>query len=204
MKDFKLKYIFSIILLCFITIGSAQKNIKAKLVHHDGSVEKGYATLISKNRIRFKTSKKAKSKIVPFSDFEEIVMYYKNDTAIFTEIAIEGKKKKKIVEISARGEKVSLYKIVKIGTSGMPMSGGTHGAPVLLVNNQTIKNFYVKKAGETRATHLGSNQLFTKNFKKATTEFFKDCPSLVKKIEDKYFKKKDLVAMIKYYNSSCN
>ncbi len=66
-----------------------------------------------------------------------------------------------------------------------------------------IKNLYVLRTGEEKATHLGSNQLFTKNFKTAASVFFKDCTSLVTKIQNKDFKKKHIKEIVQYYNSEC-
>jgi len=45
--------------------------------------------------------------------------------------------------------------------------------------------------------------LFTKNFKKAASAYFKDCPSLVKKIQSRTFKKRDLEKIVSYYNNKC-
>ncbi|MEO1033126.1 MAG: hypothetical protein AAFX55_17110 [Bacteroidota bacterium] len=48
------------------------------------------------------------------------------------------------------------------------------------------------------------NQLsLSKAFKQRASEFFSDCSSLVSKIENKEFKKKDLIAIVEYYNSNC-
>jgi hypothetical protein len=41
------------------------------------------------------------------------------------------------------------------------------------------------------------------SFKKDMAEYFKDCPTLVKKIVDRDFRKDDLVSIVRFYNSNC-
>ncbi|MGI9159778.1 MAG: hypothetical protein ACR2K1_08510 [Saprospiraceae bacterium] len=41
------------------------------------------------------------------------------------------------------------------------------------------------------------------NFKKDMTAFFSDCPELVRKIEEKEYKREDLRAMVQFYNTQC-
>jgi hypothetical protein len=40
-------------------------------------------------------------------------------------------------------------------------------------------------------------------FKRDMTEYFRDCPGLVHKIENKEFRKRDLELMVSFYNSNC-
>ena len=81
------------------------------------------------------------------------------------------------------------------GGSGNAAFGGYH---------YNINNFYVKNEGDSEVIHLGSNQLFTKNFKQGASEFFKSCPELVEKIQNREFKKKDIVRIVRYFNLDCN
>lgn len=196
----KLVVLTIVIFTCSTTTTQAQKT-RAKLVYKDGKVVKGIGNLVSKNRIRFRTSKKERTKKLELSLFDRVYIYNAAETQVYTEIAIKGKKKKKVVEIMAEGDKLTLYRIAQVGVSTGPMVGA--GGGPMMMHSYTVKNFYVKRAGETEASHLGSNQLFTKNFKKAASEYFKDCPSLVKKIKEKEFKKRDLKVIVDYYNEDC-
>ncbi len=40
-------------------------------------------------------------------------------------------------------------------------------------------------------------------FKKRASEYFNDCPDLVSKINDKKYRRKDLEALVRFYNSNC-
>ena len=54
---------------------------------------------------------------------------------------------------------------------------------------------------DEQAILLNSTEL--KSFKKRASEYFKDCPSLVSKIESKIYTRKDSKAIIKFYNDNC-
>ena len=41
------------------------------------------------------------------------------------------------------------------------------------------------------------------NFKKKAKEYFKDCPSIVKKIKSGKYKKTDIIEIVEYYNVFC-
>ena len=71
-------------------------------------------------------------------------------------------------------------------------------------NYYDIKNLYVRRGVSGEITHLGSNQLFSKNFKNAASDYFADCPELVTKIQNKEFKKKHVRDIVKFYNLQCN
>lgn len=81
-----------------------------------------------------------------------------------------------------------------MGANGTMTGGGTY----------TINSYYVSKNDDEIVTHLGDRgNLFSKNFKKAASEYFKDCSRLVKKIQDKEFRKRDIIKVVKFYNEDC-
>lgn len=64
-------------------------------------------------------------------------------------------------------------------------------------------NFYVLRENENIATWLGSKDLVSvMNFKKRALEYFKDCPTVLKKIKKK-FKRKKIPKLIEFYNKNC-
>ncbi len=65
-------------------------------------------------------------------------------------------------------------------------------------------SYYIGHKGSDKAGFLFSSGLpFSKGFKKAMKDKFMDCPSLIEKVENKEFKKKDIILAIYYYNSKC-
>ena len=69
--------------------------------------------------------------------------------------------------------------------------------------SRDITYYYLLREGEDQVTHLGSTDIFSKNFKKAGSDYFADCPELVEKIQNKEYKKKHLEKVVRYYNKNC-
>lgn len=67
----------------------------------------------------------------------------------------------------------------------------------------TVTYFYVCRQSDAEAFRITSFGNISKNFKKTASEYFKDCPELVKKIEDKTFKKDDIEEVVRFYNAHC-
>ena len=195
------KLSLAIILLILSTTLYAQKT-KMVLRYQDDKTISGYGKLINEKKIRFKTSKKAKAKKMGYEDLKtlESIKYYSGDEIEIYEFVKLKDKKIKLLELMVKG-RVTLYKRVRITSGGyMPMgNGGVH----IWMGANVMKNYYVKRQDEKVATHLGSNQLFTKSFKKAMSAYVKDCPSLVKKIQNRTYKKKNLIEIVEYYNENC-
>ncbi|WP_405411627.1 hypothetical protein [Maribacter sp. Asnod1-A12] len=100
---------------------------------------------------------------------------------------------------------VNLYVLEQTGYSAPMFVGSANGQMNMMHGNYyDIKNLYVSKGVNGEVTHLGSNQLFSKNFKNAASDYFADCPELVTKIQNKEFKKKHVRDIVKFYNLQCN
>lgn len=65
-------------------------------------------------------------------------------------------------------------------------------------------SYYIGQKNEDDVEHLYTRGLpFSKSYKKAMMEKFSDCLSLIKKVEEKEFKKEDVIFSIYYYNEIC-
>lgn len=118
-------------------------------------------------------------------------------------LKLKTKKRPKVVEQVTIGE-VSLFRniksmynpgIVGTGFDGPGNYGISYGGYFY-----SIKNYYLKKKNE-KAVHIGSNQLFTLNFKKASKYFFASCPKLLEKINTNELGRENLLEIVKYYNN---
>lgn len=180
----------------------AQKT-KAVLTFKDGSIKTGLGKIAGKN-IKFRTRKKAKAVKYPMTSLQQAKIYYQTEVTTYVSVKVKGREAPSVLEQVATG-KVDLYLKLTQGynpsyvNNGFGTNGNFMGGYIYSIND-----FYVKKEGETEAFHLGSNQLFTKNFKKAASDFFKDCPELVKKIQDRSLKKRDLIEIVEFYNNQCD
>ncbi len=107
-------------------------------------------------------------------------------------------KKPKLMEVIEEG-KVNLYKESTLGyTVGIGVSASKSGigaGPTLRHEFSTV--YYVKRKEEEYATDI------TFSFKDNTTKYFSDCKALVEKIKKREFIKKDIVAIVYYYNDYC-
>jgi hypothetical protein len=97
---------------------------------------------------------------------------------------------------------------------------GNEPVTVTLDNGQEIsvsssRNIYIEKnfprysyyvgAGESeQVEHLYTKGLpFAKSFKKSIKKYFKNCPSLIEKVDNKEFLKDELLEVVEYYNRNC-
>ncbi len=201
----------NILILTFLitTLSLCSQNTKMVFHYKNGKEVSGLGKLRSEKKIKFKATKKGKKQILSYQDLKDVdyIESYEQDNIVIYQFVHLKEKKVKLLERTAKG-KINLYRRVRIMNNPGMQWGGTapFGGPPVMVGgySYTMKNFYVQRENEKIATHLGSNQLFTKNFKKAITNFVKDCPTLVSKIKNKEYKKKHLREIVEYYNNKCN
>ncbi len=81
----------------------------------------------------------------------------------------------------------------------------TFGANGIIANgSKSSNNYYVSKSNTEEVFNLGDGTPFTKNFKKAASNYFKDCPTLFHLIKNNEYKIKDIVKIVEFYNENCN
>lgn len=199
----KCSFIFFVVILLWCMDLSAQKT-KATLTFKDGSKKTGYAKLIGAESVKFKSKKNAKATKYHFSELSQAKINDAEGYSVYVYLKVIGKEKRKILKQVEVG-KVSLYALNTQKYTASGYTGGNSGVGTGYVgtNFYTIKNSYVRREGEIAVTHLGSNQLFIRNFKKAASDFFKDCSALTQKIKNNQFKKKDLKKIVAFYNKRC-
>jgi len=202
-----IKKVFIIISLLFFIPIVAQKQ-KATLYFKDGTSLKGLAKFtIFGNEIKFR-KEKGSERIIYDSQKIDKILIRKNDRDVMYQYKIIKNKNNPILLELIEAGKVTLYRDLKHRYSqGVPIadargnwssnpSGGTY---------YTISNYYVSKDNEDFVFHLGSKgSFFSKNFKKAASNYFKDCSVLVDKIQNKKFRKRDIVEIVEFYNENCN
>lgn len=191
--------IFIFILL--ISVNSIAQKLKAELVFKDGRTVIGLGEPAQKNLIRFRKEKKAKKEFFTFEQVDTLKVYYDFNPTIFVYQRIKGKTYPKLLELANVGKNVIVYRDNTLGFITFSNGGATNRAGTGRTVNLT--HSFVRKPNDDEATHLGSNDWMSKNFKKAASSFFSDCPQLIKKIENRELKKKNLMAIIDFYNNSC-
>lgn len=200
-----MKKTFLLVLIsCFVGsyMGIAQKDV-ATLYFKDGKKLTGFAKLINGDQVKFKKSKSDKAEKFHFENLEQVVINDKEkaSTYIYLEISKGYFNVVRELEIGT----VNLYVLEQTGYSSPMFVGGANGQMNMMHGNYyDIKNLYVSKGVNGEVTHLGSNQLFSKNFKNAASDYFADCPELVAKIQNKEYRKKHVKDIVHFYNLKCN
>lgn len=118
-----------------------------------------------------------------------------NDETKFKFFKVKYRNEYKLLEEEITGT-VSLY----ISTSSFnsnPMGPG------MGMTQQTIVVHYVKRKDEDEVTLLSSDHFSDTSLKTVGPRFFSDCPELVKKIEDKDYKKRHIYDIVRFYNENC-
>lgn len=198
--------LISFLLTIFLSSTLYAQRTKAILFFKDGTQITGLGKLKGANKVKFRKTRKDKAKKYDFKNLEKVKIYEADDIITYVYLKIKGKNKYKVLEQVVVGE-VMLYKIVAQGQHagvGMGGFGGAGGGMGFGMGTSfTIKNYYVKRKNDQEVTHLGSTSLFSKSFKKAAGNYFKDCLNLVKKIQNKEYKKRDIREVVEYYNTEC-
>lgn len=78
-----------------------------------------------------------------------------------------------------------------------------HGNGFNSYGTDHITLHYISKPGENTAYYLGKANTNSERFSKFAKTFFKDCPILIEKMNDKAFRKKGIVEIVKFYNENC-
>lgn len=198
------KTILLVLICCFVGsyIAIAQSDT-ATLYFKNGNKLQGLAKLVNGDQVKFKKFKGDKSQKYHFENLEQVVINDKVEpsTYIYLETSDGYFNVVRELEIGA----VNLFVLEQTGYSAPMFVGGTNGQMNMMHGNYyDIKNLYVTKGVSGEVTHLGSNQLFSKNFKNAASDYFSDCPELVAKIQNKEYKKKHIRDIVNFYNLQCN
>lgn len=196
----KMKNIIVAFFLLFFSFGFSQ-NKSCTIFLKDKTILKGYGK-INDDQVKYRLDKKAESKLIESIDIEKISIESGNEYKTYYYFKIIEKDTYKWMESVVKGN-VSLFNVNSSGYASVPMmnsSGGFNGVGGSRFN---VDNYYLKKEGQDYVTKITSVGSFSKNFKNAASEYFKDCIELVEKIQSKYYKREDIEDVVRFYNSKC-
>lgn len=198
-------FLLSILLSFFFALtANSQKQI-CRIHFDDGTVLSGIGKIRADNTIKLKLNDDDKG-----TDYDPLIIDH-------IELERDGisqvyKYKKEVdgfhkwLKVLIEG-KVSLYKYDMSGFNfgSIPNSGFSGMNTGMGMGMATPVTYYYVAHGEdfevSIITSLGN---ISKNFKKTASNFFKDCPVLVEKINAKEFKKDDIFQVVKFYNTKCD
>lgn len=199
-----MRKIFYILLILFVSNGLFAQNKKGIVYLNDGSKLSGLVKITKLNQVKYRLNKESKKQVFKKESVDLVVFVDKEgelDEYAFRQIERSTNSSVKVMKVITKG-KITLYRIVTQGNhyhmSGMP------GQPATFGPTYSISNYYVGQEGSKLVKRLTSQgTLFDKNFRKAAMQYFKDCPELVKLIENRTYRKADIEEIVKYYNEKC-
>jgi hypothetical protein len=194
-----------IIGIILFSLNSNSQKKTTKLYLTNGDTIQGLAKITAFGKIKFRYNKKSKKKIYLPNQLIKFDLNEHDSKNTYAYKYIQGNQrstKRKLMILITAG-KIDLYRITTTTTSA-PMAG-SFGGMGGMVMSFTMDSYYVSRDDSDMVTKLTSRgTLFEKNFKKAASEYFKDCKSLVNKIQNKTYKKRDIEEIVEYYNTQCN
>lgn len=219
------KFILGLLFLIFTSHINAQYGWTKAIVYlKNGKVLKGQASIpmmsaginLKKERLKFRTSKKSKKIKYDPKEIDSAVFTidYKekndgqrvNKARIETYIPVflnEKKTKQGFAEILVDGELRLVGRTIMVQSGGTWQNTGAPGsAPTYLPGYMGSHN-QVMLFREGRKAQVFNQVSLSKSFRKRAINYFSDCPSLQVKLDKKEYKKEDLQAIVRYYNSNC-
>jgi hypothetical protein len=197
------------LLICSTSIYS-QSN-KATIFYKNGDSIQGYIDRINYDDIKFSKEKKGKYKWIKSKGLDKLIIYSEN--GIQERHYIEYKKKRSSKKTKTRlailvlKGKVNYYIEPYNFGSGFRNDGKSFGMSQDFYYDKGFNqaSLFVKRKNEKYVTLLSTSGqvVFSKNFKKTASEYFKDCSELVSKIEAGYYKKGNVTEMVEFYNEKC-
>lgn len=187
---------------------SAKDYIKAEVEYKNGSIKEGYVEFpinSYEKKIKFRNSKDGKTQKIDSNNLESII--FSADGEFFKLLRFNRKmyrgKKEKIFKKSSWG-------ILEGNCNGLSLIGEASeykikkGKLLLVYYDQHYPFIFFRREGEKYAASIATNYKFATfgigikaYFRKNAKKFFKDNPSLVKKINDKEFE--NIYELFAYY-----
>lgn len=189
------------LLLILVSLSSFSQNKSCTIYFKDNTTLIGLGRLKLDGTVKFRLNEDSKSEfydagIIDKIEMEQEIYQYKKikeNSPIWMKVIIKGK-------VNLYTNDVGGYTYM----GGTGMGGNGMGGVGMSYGGGSVTYYYVSHEGDEKVFQITAIGTISKNFKNAASEFFKDCPVLVEKIQNKTFKKGDLEEVVKFYNSQCN
>jgi hypothetical protein len=203
--------IFTLLFLVSFTFLNAQENTpfsdllgfsspydKAILTLRNGDTLTGLARINGQDEIVFKKKTKDEKVIYDYKTVSKIELEIDRNKTVYVYKIIEGRRIRGIMLLKpfeSLGEsELQLFTDYYTGSYNMNGFQGT----------TSKTTYFICKNNSSVVTYLGIGNVYSKAFKKEAKRYFKSCPDLLEKINNKYFKRYGIVSVVEYYNLNCN
>lgn len=202
-----------ILFFLLISININSQKIKTILFLKNADSIIGYSKGINYSNIQFSKERKGKYKKIDIKEIEKVILYSKKGKKEYHHLYVQ--KKRGVDEFFALlisegpinhylySSYYSFINHISTDVTGNAMNSSRSAN----ITSHSVNINYLKKENEKQSFLISDVywSLFgEKYFRKKASVFFKDCPTLIKKIKTKEFKKSDLVEIIEFYNTKCN
>lgn len=191
------------VLLSLVVNAQYQDWGTGKVYKKDGTVLEGLVrfyyfddgVMVSNEKMRYKTERNKPSKKIAAKDVDSITF-----KTSYTK-KIKGKRVKKTKNVTFISIPKNKKK-TKFGYAELVVDGEVKLLKRSYVDSRTTqaKNqfLFLRKGDFVRMLYS------IKSFRKEAIKYFSDCPALCAKLENKTFKRKDVVKIVTFYNNNCS
>ena len=197
-----------LILILFLSILCFSQKQKCTIYLLDGTSKEGISIFKADDNVKFRETEDSKPEIILKEKIDKIKLDENGIIGTYRYKNVKDEGGLWLKESTTTGE-VFLYtnKISGVfygggvgfnSVGGVGMSGG-----MMMGSGGDVIYYYVCHKTDTEVFKITSTGNISKNFKNAASEFFKDCPKLVEKIQTKEYKKNDIESVVWFYNNYC-
>lgn len=165
----------------------------------DGSTIDGFGRIKENDEILYRQTEDSEKQIFNHKTIKKLIIYSDDSEQNYEYRVNNDNGKIKLLEILYFG-KINIFKDVVGGVAyaPTPIDGGFGFTP------SSYSFYYISKNGNNiSVTSLGYATTYSKEFRKKAKEFFNSCPDLLEKINNKYFNRYGIEAVVKYYIENC-
>lgn len=189
--------ILTLIVLFYCFFAYSQSN-KCVIYFNDTTKVEGLCKLKTNGEVKFIKNKGDKKTLFYHSQISKVEII--DDEITTYEYKYIDEYSSEWLELLIKGE-VSLY-TTSISSYHMNNSLNTGGMNGMTFGGGTTTYYYTCRQNENGVFRIASKGTISRSFKKTASEYFKDCPEIVEKIQSKDYKKDDIEEIVRIYNKS--
>jgi hypothetical protein len=189
-----------LILFFLISLNSYAKYFEGKVILKDKTEMSGFIELGKNSSINYKSDKKSKKEEIYAEKIERILIIDKKQNIniyefhlTITKGVVGNNENMRLLQVLLEG-KVNLY-----GTS----TSFTYNTGFGISGHDSSTYFIKRKEEDKPVFFIAFGYIVKQNFKDFVNEYFKDCGTLIDKVEKKEFKEKHYTEIVEFYNNNC-
>ncbi|TXE17798.1 hypothetical protein ES692_07830 [Psychroserpens burtonensis] len=173
---------------------------EATINFNDGTTIRGYAKITFNSSIKFKVNDDSKPDVWTDLMLKGVIFHGALDDVGFMYVNVKNHSMMQLLEVIELGE-ISIF--ADVSSNWVSIGGEFNNKPENLdmrtYNKKTSYTFFFKKESEKEAIKLFG--IF--NFKKEAIAYFENCTQIVDRLNERKYKRGDIIDMVYYYNDYC-